>query len=203
MPRLPPSGAATAPSRATATRVGAAATAGPARGASGTFAPSVVSVWYGTPWRGLNSPHTRDAPYLVRTACAVARRRGPRRRRRDGRPRAGRHGDLRSFRGRRLVRHALARADLAAAGRRAILRDDLGRRDDRALTADEGRERDRDLVVLDPDVLGLARHVTEPRVLDEEPARLGRHERELVVGRGLHAVGLTYGAVRGDEREVS
>src|SRR5204862_3004221 len=79
--------------------------------------------------------------------------------------------------------------------------DDLGRRDDRALTADEGRERDRDLVVLDPDVLGLARHVTEPRVLDEEPARLGRLDRDRGLGRGLHAEGLTHGPAPGEQRE--
>src|SRR5947207_14730607 len=68
MPRLSPWGAAAAPSRATATRVGASATAGPRRGATGTFAPSVEAVWYGTPWRGLILPPPGGVPYFATTS---------------------------------------------------------------------------------------------------------------------------------------
>src|SRR5438874_1296115 len=91
-------------------------------------------------------------------------------------------GGLRRLSG--LVHRALARADLAAAGRRAVLGDDLGLRDDRGLAAQQRGDRGRDLVLLDPDVLGLARHVAEARILDEEPARL----RGLDDDRGLAGI---------------
>ena len=77
-------------------------------------------------------------------------------------------------RGVHVIRHLLARTDLAAAGRGAVSRHDLGRRDDRALAADQRGERRRHPVLLDPDELGFAGNVAEARVLDQEPARLGR-----------------------------
>src|SRR5438445_221271 len=101
-----------------------------------------------------------------------------------------------------LVHRALARADLAAAGRRAVLGDDLGLRDDRGLAAQQRGDRGGDLVLLDPDVLGLARHVAEARILDEEPARL----RGLDDDRGLAGVAdaedlLRHGATGADDGE--
>src|SRR5712692_7760522 len=73
-----------------------------------------------------------------------------------------------------------------------------GRGDDRALAADERRERERDLVLLDPDVFGLARNVAEARILDEEPARLGGLEGDRRLGRGLHAEHLAHARASGE-----
>ena len=54
-------------------------------------------------------------------------------------------------------------------GGRAVLGDHLRRRDQARLAEDQRLHGGGDLVLLDPDVLGLARHVAEARVLDQEP----------------------------------
>src|SRR5216684_3462903 len=104
-------------------------------------------------------------------ACRVRRPLG----RRGGR--LGGHGDL------------LTRADAAASGRGAVLGHDLRRGDEARLAEHEGAHRGRDLVLLDPDVLGLAGHVGEARILDEQPLGLGRpdlHARIIDPGQAHH-----------------
>src|SRR5713101_1442783 len=100
------------------------------------------------------------------------RRRGRRRRA----PLARRARRALGRRGRRLRRHGdlLTRADAAASGRGAVLGDDLRGCDEARLAEHERAHGGRNLVLLDPDVLGLARDVREPRILDEQPLGLGR-----------------------------
>src|SRR5713101_10194813 len=100
------------------------------------------------------------------------RRRGRRRRA----PLARRARRALARRGRRLRRHGdlLTRADAAASGRGAVLGDDLRGCDEARLAEHERAHGGRNLVLLDPDVLGLARDVREPRILDEQPLGLGR-----------------------------
>src|SRR5262249_55979558 len=97
-----------------------------------------------------------------------------------------------------------------AARRRAVLRHDLRRRDEAALAEDQGAHRGGDLVLLHPDVLGLAGDVSEARVLDEQPLRLRRldlHGGVVLLGqpgnlpqaRDLAAAG---GERDGDQREA-
>src|SRR5499425_665005 len=84
------------------------------------------------------------------------------------RPRLGRRARLgRRRRGIHGHRHLLPRADAAAPGRRAVLGHDLGGSDEAALTEDERTHGRGNLVLLDPDVLGLTCHVAEPGILDE------------------------------------
>src|ERR1700730_1142438 len=95
-----------------------------------------------------------------RLGAALARRVRHPLGRRSGR--LGGHGDL------------LTRTDAAASRRGAVLGHDLRRGDEARLAEHEGAHRGRDLVLFDPDVLGLAGHVGEARILDEQPLGLGR-----------------------------
>src|SRR6266508_1420 len=107
-------------------------------------------------------------------------------------PRRSRHRRHRAARRRQrrdqvlhLVGAALARADAPAPRRRAVLGHDLRRREDALLAEDQRLQRERDLFLLDPGVFGLARHIPEARVLDEQPPGLGRTDGNagIVLGR--------------------
>src|SRR5438445_3789831 len=146
--------------------------------------------------------HVDDHPapgHLGHGGGAVPRARG-----RGGRAgRCGRRarGAWRLRRRRRgLRRHALTRADLAAARRRTILGDDLRRGDERVLV-DEPREREGDLVLLHPDVLRLARHIAEARVLDQEPAGLGGFDRDGRIAERRDAERLAHGGTAGERQD--
>src|SRR5215470_10597676 len=88
------------------------------------------------------------------------------------RPRLGRRARLGRRRGIHGHRHLRPRADAGAPGGRAVLGHDLGGSDEAALTEDERTQGRGNLDLLDPDVLGLTRHVAEPGILDEQPLGL-------------------------------
>src|SRR5262245_2922381 len=104
----------------------------------------------------------------------------------------GGHGAVAGVgRGRRLG-HALARTDLPAPWRLAILGNDLGLGDDGPLSLKQCPQRRGNLVFLDPDVLGLAGHVAEAGIQDEEPPGLGRPEGDRRLARCRHAGDVTH-----------
>src|SRR5438552_2613922 len=140
------------------------------------------SRWISASTASRSSP-TRPATRSLRTCSSVGVGTRPRR--------GGRRG---------LCGHALTRADLAAARRRAVLGDDLRKGDERVLV-DESREREGDLVLLHPDVLRLARHVAEARVLDQEPAGLGGFDRDGRIAERRDAERLAHGGTAGERQD--